>query len=986
MKALIFISQDYNYKDGDKVANITNYLNEIKSAVYGKDVRSSIHDAIKQVYDDASVNHDNANMEVKMARGTHNTLNERLDNVDEIQAQTNAQLSAKIQEVASTGTTTEVLKATTENYIQDKIEDGTLANLTIEDNSITADKIKCIIEYKNLANVSLIEVGQKYYASSYNAVVKTGDSNYGCFPKIKLFANNTYAINNYSGNFSLLVDKNENVINKLNEVVVDNKFTVTQDCYLYLSINITSDYSELMLVQDEIPDKFYQYDEVIKTVVVGLDIEVEKILYNPLLSDETSYQTYNALKSVYRAKIKNPLEKISIGYSETPIKILVSFEQGECKNEKCIEVLCNGSKVPFQFEENEVKNPIQFCSNGRYFDGSLKDGCLWVMIDSLEPTAEKIFTIKIYETEIEYGYDDNFIFAQEETRDVLLLDNLEFRFGRASSYLLTDIMIDGVQYSKFDVRVKDNNKSYTANSEENTTIIDNYPLGNGVIYKDYISKFKLKYNENIVITTKTRIFVNGEIRIISKVESLSNLDAGILNGISFRAWNYGNSITKNSDNNAVYSGNVGVILHDIQLEPNGAIGSLKKKYDEFKTLTVDVSGSNDNRIDVGFDVGNDAIEVAKNDSWSCYFIYKITSKSTIKEIDAESFRLMNPLICRASKNSSYINKIKLREMMKDYILRGHNSTLSDTFKGCEIMELIAYQEITGEDIQNLIDEKYISMMNTYYGGVEGLGIWEAYKNGRGIEYIGRDMVCVKYLRDIYLRANRPISAQNATNCLHNLANFYIDVEYMSGNQQYNGNINLGYSTNYANPDGVNVPNAQGAALRDIKNSLDIEENEVRRNCYDRIRARFLESNQFHNISPHVRGTLVYRFPEWHYEFFASFDYGNNCDKEYSTTQRVYECTDASGAFDEFRGNYYSDKRGLSHGYLYAIGILIENGDVGDFEQAVKIMDVLLRDTYADNNRQLWIDGWNSDEEINKKDQIALAVASEILLEKLGTIV
>ena len=75
------------------MANITNKLNQIKNAVYGKEVRGAIHDAIKQVYDDASVNHDNANMEVKMARGTHNTLNDRLDNVDEIQAQTNAQLS-----------------------------------------------------------------------------------------------------------------------------------------------------------------------------------------------------------------------------------------------------------------------------------------------------------------------------------------------------------------------------------------------------------------------------------------------------------------------------------------------------------------------------------------------------------------------------------------------------------------------------------------------------------------------------------------------------------------------------------------------------------------------------------------------------------------------------------------------------------------------------------------------------------------------------
>ena len=77
------------------MANITNYLNKIKTAVYGKDVRGAIHDAIKQVYDDASVNHDNANMEVKMARGTHNTLNDRLDKTEQKLDETNAQFSRK---------------------------------------------------------------------------------------------------------------------------------------------------------------------------------------------------------------------------------------------------------------------------------------------------------------------------------------------------------------------------------------------------------------------------------------------------------------------------------------------------------------------------------------------------------------------------------------------------------------------------------------------------------------------------------------------------------------------------------------------------------------------------------------------------------------------------------------------------------------------------------------------------------------------------
>ena len=75
------------------MANITNYLNKIKTAVYGKEVRGAIHDAIKQVYDDASVNHGNANMEVELARGTYNTLNDRLLYGEQAQKQADVKLS-----------------------------------------------------------------------------------------------------------------------------------------------------------------------------------------------------------------------------------------------------------------------------------------------------------------------------------------------------------------------------------------------------------------------------------------------------------------------------------------------------------------------------------------------------------------------------------------------------------------------------------------------------------------------------------------------------------------------------------------------------------------------------------------------------------------------------------------------------------------------------------------------------------------------------
>lgn len=75
------------------MAQIKELLNRILKEPYLKNMRQNIHDSIEECYRAASVDHNNANMEVSMARGEHETLAKRFDKLDEIQAQTNAQLS-----------------------------------------------------------------------------------------------------------------------------------------------------------------------------------------------------------------------------------------------------------------------------------------------------------------------------------------------------------------------------------------------------------------------------------------------------------------------------------------------------------------------------------------------------------------------------------------------------------------------------------------------------------------------------------------------------------------------------------------------------------------------------------------------------------------------------------------------------------------------------------------------------------------------------
>lgn len=161
------------------MANITNYLNKIKTAVYGKDVRGAIHDAIKQVYDDASVNHDNANMEVKMARGTHNTLNDRLNKSEQKLDETNAQLSQKINHgeggvITNAMLSQEVKEAMTGGSVA-VIGKNTVLSDNIVDGQVTREKTNYYnyLYDGNLVNPLTIVKGRGYYSNGEEATVTT---------------------------------------------------------------------------------------------------------------------------------------------------------------------------------------------------------------------------------------------------------------------------------------------------------------------------------------------------------------------------------------------------------------------------------------------------------------------------------------------------------------------------------------------------------------------------------------------------------------------------------------------------------------------------------------------------------------------------------------------------------------------------------------------------------------------------------------------
>ena len=106
-------------------------------------------------------------------------VNERIDETNAQLSQDKKELLAKIQEVAETGTTTEVLQDTTKKYIDEKIVDGTIANLTIEDNSITKNKLEnelvadVIDTYSQPSNIDALFT-EDYVASSNHSSQSEG--------------------------------------------------------------------------------------------------------------------------------------------------------------------------------------------------------------------------------------------------------------------------------------------------------------------------------------------------------------------------------------------------------------------------------------------------------------------------------------------------------------------------------------------------------------------------------------------------------------------------------------------------------------------------------------------------------------------------------------------------------------------------------------------------------------------------------------------
>ena len=273
--------------------SIQNYLNQIKNAVFGKDVRESIHDAIKQCYDDAAVNHNNANMEVKLARGTHETLNDRITENEKNQENLSSQLD-----------TIETKKANQSalNNLKNQVNTLVIESGGNSNTEVVQSRVSHGFTHKNLDNrllniESIINSG-KFNVEFFDLVNKTVSSDNGELSisvETRITTNSKYnisALNEIYLRINKLTDKRiifySYFYNENEELISGSLITSIRsetDTYYEYKINATNAYYMRLVFKFENDEKISEND---------VYENVNLYFYN----DDRVYKIYNELNKM----------------------------------------------------------------------------------------------------------------------------------------------------------------------------------------------------------------------------------------------------------------------------------------------------------------------------------------------------------------------------------------------------------------------------------------------------------------------------------------------------------------------------------------------------------------------------------------------------------------------------------------------------------------------------------------------------------------
>lgn len=228
----------------------------------------------------------------------------------------------------------------------------------------------------------------------------------------------------------------------------------------------------------------------------GLCAEIDSInkdidVINAKIEDiENVTEDPNTKIQSYSTYVRNPT---NVG-GETPIQFICRFKYGEATSPSKLRVRDNeGNYYPCQWEDVSSVNPAVDFVNGRWSDGSLRSGKLWI-IANLPANKLSTFYIDILQE------DQNVVQTVFYDASRLYCSKKSFRLDT-----------NGFNGSYYPC-IMDNKTGNTINIHKSSDIKNKQITteGNGVVYLDYTVRFHYK---NLLFVEKYRLFYNGELYV-----------------------------------------------------------------------------------------------------------------------------------------------------------------------------------------------------------------------------------------------------------------------------------------------------------------------------------------------------------------------------------------------------------------------------------------------------------------------------------------
>jgi len=681
------------------------------------------------------------------------------------------------------------------------------------------------------------------------------------------------------------------------------------------------------------PFQILRIDKRFDEVTSQLAEKATKEELNAKINQKLEIDDYQYLKK-YTVEVRN---KTSVNYTNKQTQINAKFPIGLVKNEKCLVVKdSSGVILPHQWEDDrDVK--LSYDSNrGRYSDGSLKAGYIWIET-SILAGSNTVFEVFVYPIEVA---DHLQVVTGSEDEAGATLDNgsILMSFPKFKFYELQQINNNGIiekMLNRIQVGYSGVNYLITANYYRNASTEIN---GSGVIYKELkvVNIFFVDGVDLWQVTYRTRLFKNGVIKQRVDFKTMKDLLASevtnTMNRFAFTgSHTLAGGVTQTSwtQNGAIRTA---VVIAAVGDEPRG--GNTIPTIYAHAQIVANSPLTGDFEMLAGFKSKSNTINITAGRTYTSQYEINMVG---VDNAQSELSRSLNTLIGTITdkmpitlKNDILQKTGQITKHLIDYYYDRYSTTSVNGLHPPTAAKL-GLHKLYGDYTIDELSTEYKNTLSTLYGEITIASLWgKRQVDAFSLDIAGRLFPLAYEFYKEYSKLN------NQTEVVFYEGIIEAYTEMLCRSYEAKGFIGLVYATG-------NNSNANAMGLRGIALGLKVKNAQYANytrwlSIYDANLAIFQEFIRGENILVGLKtqGLTVANY--YHYALFAMYEYSKSCDlmgSEPALDLTSYGMTGASsyGGLKEEQYCVSSARRGTHLTYSYLVYLLTKNGGISEKEQS-----------------------------------------------------